>query len=58
MLAPCIPESHGGVDGEAQPLDWLGAVLATTGLRGWPSIALSFAPEIRVAQIFAWLYRW
>jgi EmrB/QacA subfamily drug resistance transporter len=45
MLAPCIPESHGGVDGEAQPLDWLGAVLATTGFAA-AIYALSFAPEI------------
>ncbi|HEX6494705.1 MAG TPA: MFS transporter [Acidobacteriaceae bacterium] len=43
-LAPRIPESRGGGDGKAQPLDWLGAVLATTG---FASIiyALAFAPE-------------
>jgi EmrB/QacA subfamily drug resistance transporter len=45
VLAPCIPESRGGVDGEAQPLDWLGAVLATTAFAAI-IFALSFAPEI------------
>ncbi len=45
VLASRIPESHGGVDGEAQPLDWLGAVLATTGFAA-AIYALSFAPEM------------
>ena len=44
ILARHIPESRGG-DGEAQPLDWLGAVLATTGFAA-AIYALSFAPEI------------
>jgi EmrB/QacA subfamily drug resistance transporter len=43
-LAPRIPESRGGVDGTTQPLDWLGAALATTGFAAIID-ALSFAPE-------------
>lgn len=45
VLAPCIPESRGGVDGKAQPLDWPGAVLATTSFAAI-IYALSFAPEM------------
>jgi EmrB/QacA subfamily drug resistance transporter len=44
VLAPRIPESRGGVDGKTQSLDWLGAVLATTGFAAI-IYALSFAPE-------------
>ena len=43
-LAPRIPESRGGVDGKTQPLDWLGAALATTGFAAI-IYALSLAPE-------------
>jgi EmrB/QacA subfamily drug resistance transporter len=42
-LAPRIPESRGG-DNE-QPLDWLGAALATTSFAAL-IYALSFAPEL------------
>jgi EmrB/QacA subfamily drug resistance transporter len=42
-LAPRIPESRGG-DSE-QPLDWLGAALATTSFAAL-IYALSFAPEL------------
>ena len=45
LLAPRIPESKGGGEGEARPLDWLGAVLATTGFAA-VIFALSFAPEL------------
>ena len=43
-LAPRIPESRGGGDGRAQPLDWLGAMLATTSFAAI-IYALAFAPE-------------
>ncbi|HEX6772192.1 MAG TPA: MFS transporter [Acidobacteriaceae bacterium] len=43
-LSPHIPESRGGSEGKAQPLDWLGAVLATTGFAAIV-YALAFAPE-------------
>jgi EmrB/QacA subfamily drug resistance transporter len=45
VLAPRIPESKGGGEGEARPLDWLGAVLATTSFAAI-IFALSFAPEL------------
>ncbi|HEY3988233.1 MAG TPA: MFS transporter [Acidobacteriaceae bacterium] len=45
MLAPRIPESRGGVDGKAQPLDWVGAGLATAGFAA-AIYALAFAPEL------------
>ena len=45
VLAPRIPESRATVEGEAQPLDWLGATLATTGFAAI-IYALSFVPEV------------
>ena len=45
LLAPRIPESKAGGEGEAQPLDWLGALLATASFAGI-IFALSFVPEL------------
>ncbi|MDQ1451892.1 MAG: hypothetical protein QOK38_1758 [Acidobacteriaceae bacterium] len=45
LLAPRIPESKGGGEGGTQPLDWLGAALATTSFAAI-IFALSFAPEL------------
>ncbi len=44
LLSPCIPESKGGGEGEARALDWLGALLATTGFAA-VIYALAFVPE-------------
>jgi MFS family permease len=44
VLAPRIPESRAGVDGKAQPLDWMGAMLATASFAAI-IYGLSFAPE-------------
>ena len=54
MLAPRIPESRGSADSEAQPLDWTGAVLATTSFAAI-IFALAFAPEVgwRNPQVLA-----
>jgi EmrB/QacA subfamily drug resistance transporter len=45
LLAPRIPESRAGSEGERRPLDWLGAVLVTAGFAAI-IFALSFAPEL------------
>ena len=44
LLAPRIPESRAAGDGVAQPLDWLGAALATLSFAGI-IYALSFASQ-------------
>ena len=45
LLAPRIPESKAGSEGERRPLDWLGALLATAGFAAI-IFALSFAPDL------------
>jgi hypothetical protein len=53
LLSPRIPESKGGGEGHAQPLDWLGALLATASFAGI-IFALSFAPELGWRDVRVW----
>jgi EmrB/QacA subfamily drug resistance transporter len=54
LLARCIPESKGGGEAERQPLDWMGAVLATASFAAI-IFALSLAPEAgwRILRVLA-----